>query len=93
MTNQDYFALASLTLNVVWFLYAMFNSRFLRNHVRKVERNIFDAAPAIHTDALELHFRKKRNRQGLMLVQAIHGQLRQQPPKRTEPIDPSKSPA
>lgn len=92
MTNQEYFALASLILNVVWFGYAMLNSRFLRRHVRRVESQIFEAAPALHTDALELYFRRKRNPAGLMLVRAIQEQLHQKPTRKSyAPIEPPKT--
>lgn len=68
-------AFIGFLLNLVWFIYAQVNTRYVRQRIRRVEGLLLTHEPAIHADALEMYCRKKRDTEGLMLVEALRNRL------------------
>lgn len=74
-------AAAGFGINGIWFVHNVIYTRFVRQHVRKLQVNIFSAAPAIHAFMLEQHFRKIRNQEGVMLMKSAAVLLQEKKPR------------
>jgi hypothetical protein len=75
LAPNTWYALSFL-LNIVWFGYAMLNTRYIRKHVRKMETQLLSRDHLFHLEYLEHYFDKRRNKEGMMLLNAVREQIK-----------------
>lgn len=79
---------AGFLINGIWFVHNVVYTRFVRQHVRKLQANVFECEAATHAYLLEHHFRKLRNEEGVMLMKSASVLLQEKKPRRTSPKSP-----
>lgn len=72
---------ASISLNAIWFIYAMIQSRHTRKEIAFIKSTLFEAAPHLHAQQLLKHFKKQKLEEGTLLMTSCLALLPQEKKK------------